>query len=647
LAFNVATSLVVKTSAAYEPPRPGEIEQLRATGQFASRLLLAGSLRNHEVNFYILRKAINKVRRMILKLSGRTPSEIEDLVPVMAPPADWRGMPTTGDVRILTILIEFQDHAAVNTRNDIDDGLFGAGDPALSPYESLAAYYARASYNQLDLSNGNTLDWYQTAYDRTTIDQSTTGRESLIKEVLDYHENQGHDFSQYDADGDGAVDYLVVIYAGPPDGWGTFWWGYYTKFLDTAYTLDGKTLGNYSWQWETVPAFNPRIVIHETGHALGVPDYYDYDDTVGPVGGLGGLDMMDANRGDHNCFSKFMLDWLVPYLVSGGTHFITLQASGDSPSSCVAIWPGITNDDLFSEFFLVQNRHRVENDAGLPGDGMLIWHIDATLNAAGTNFEYNNSFTAHKLVRLMEADGLEEIEAGLPADADDYWDLAEVFAQETTPSSARYDGTDSHVQVFNFGLPAVQMSATLQISWEALLPAGTVVAYSGDAVPDGWLLCDGSTVSRNQYSALFAAIGEVHGQGDGTTTFNLPDYRGYFLRGVDGGAGRDPDVATRTPLGPPWSPQQVGTVQPPATAPPVTPFVTNGGGQHSHSYMYTKNHHKDGTRVERFDEGKSDSLFELYPTGGTQSAGQHSHAISGGDTETRPKNAYVHWIIKY
>lgn len=63
-------------------------------------------------------------------------------------------------------------------------------------------------------------------------------------------------------------------------------------------------------------------------------------------------------------------------------------------------------------------------------------------------------------------------------------------------------------------------------------PPGMVVAYAGPNVPSGWLLCDGAYVSRTTYSALFAAIGTVYGAGDGTTTFNLPDYMGdKFLRG--------------------------------------------------------------------------------------------------------------------
>ncbi len=66
-----------------------------------------------------------------------------------------------------------------------------------------------------------------------------------------------------------------------------------------------------------------------------------------------------------------------------------------------------------------------------------------------------------------------------------------------------------------------------------LFPAGTVIAYaSGASVPDGWLVGDGRAVSRSTYIRLWQAIGTTYGSGDGSTTFNLPDYRGYFLRGT-------------------------------------------------------------------------------------------------------------------
>lgn len=73
----------------------------------------------------------------------------------------------------------------------------------------------------------------------------------------------------------------------------------------------------------------------------------------------------------------------------------------------------------------------------------------------------------------------------------------------------------------------------------AIFPAGAVLFFAMNDAPVGWKVCDGSLVSRATYAALFAAIGTIYGAGDGATTFRLPDLRGEFIRGVDGGRGVD------------------------------------------------------------------------------------------------------------
>jgi microcystin-dependent protein len=65
------------------------------------------------------------------------------------------------------------------------------------------------------------------------------------------------------------------------------------------------------------------------------------------------------------------------------------------------------------------------------------------------------------------------------------------------------------------------------------VPTGSVMPFAGSSAPLGWLLCDGSAVSRTTYAALFAVIGTIYGAGDGSTTFNLPDLRGRVVAGVD------------------------------------------------------------------------------------------------------------------
>jgi microcystin-dependent protein len=68
---------------------------------------------------------------------------------------------------------------------------------------------------------------------------------------------------------------------------------------------------------------------------------------------------------------------------------------------------------------------------------------------------------------------------------------------------------------------------------------GSVTAFAMPTPPEGWLVCDGSAVSRTDYADLYAAIGTVWGDGDQIATFNLPDLRGEFIRGFDAGRGVD------------------------------------------------------------------------------------------------------------
>lgn len=151
-----------------------------------------------------------------------------------------------------------------------------------------------------------------------------------------------------------------------------------------------------------------------------------------------------------------------------------------------------------------------------------------------------------------------------------------------------------------------------------LVPSGTVVAYGGTSAPTGWLMCDGSAYNRVSYSSLYTVINVFHGNGDGTTTFNVPDYRGRFLRGVDGTAGIDPDKGTRPAMATGGnSGNAVGSIQ------------NDELKSHQHTY----------------DESTNDgSTSRVAKTGGA-AQGSPFTALAGGN-ETRPKNAYVNYIIK-
>ena len=462
----------VTAVSAMEPPRKGELQRLARDGKLKARLDRARVIGNHKFSPQLV---YDFAKRNKALRSG------------FAPPPAWQGgMPASGTPKTLVLLVDFPDYPsdATNTVNFVNSQMFGTGIAANFPYESLTNYYKRSSYNALTIQ-GNVLGWYRASQNRSYYQGlgDGPGQRALMKEAINYYNTQGHDFSQYDNNGDGYIDIFYLKWTGPDNGWANFWWAYQWSFNDGSYVIDGKRFGKYIWSWvananyDGQTLYRPRVDIHETGHALGLPDFYDYDGNVGPDGGVGGLDMMHGNYGDHNAFSKAMLGWLTPTVVSSGTQSIALSPTATHPQS-VMIMPSSTGN-IFSEYFVAQYRKR-SSSAGndsfeYPTDGLTIWHVDATLNAGNTDFLYNNSYTSHKLLRLMEADGLEEIENNGNADAGDFFVSPKTFTPTTSPNSNRYSGTSTNVQVSNLSAAGATLSATFSIG----TPASTVAI--GDA----------------------------------------------------------------------------------------------------------------------------------------------------------------------
>ena len=149
------------------------------------------------------------------------------------------------------------------------------------------------------------------------------------------------------------------------------------------------------------------------------------------------------------------------------------------------------------------------------------------------------------------------------------------------------------------------------------IPPGTIVAFGGTTPPTGWLLCDGTAVNQTTYANLYAAIGCNFGCSGGN--FHLPDLRGRFLRGRDGGSGRDPDSGARTAMNTGGnSADNVGSVQ--------------GDDFESHTHdVYV---HDWNSNLLLGRSGNSGAITQTYLTGAT------------GGNETRPVNAYVNFIVK-
>lgn len=149
---------------------------------------------------------------------------------------------------------------------------------------------------------------------------------------------------------------------------------------------------------------------------------------------------------------------------------------------------------------------------------------------------------------------------------------------------------------------------------------GMVNAFAGANIPPGWLLCDGSEISRADYSSLFKVVGTIWGEGDGLTTFNLPDLRGQFLRGVSGSSSNDPDAGSRT------AKKSGGNTG------------NNVGSFQDDDFKY--HNHQINTIINNTNGNSGVAL-----TGGGPSSSNNTQ--NKGGNETRPKNANVYFIIKY
>ncbi len=390
-------------------------------------------------------------------------------------PKGAAAFPSLGVVKTFALLIDFEEYEHWFPQDEFQENLFGLSGTGASAYGSLRKYYNQASYDKLDIQ-GQAYGWHRASKPRSYYHPddnngyATDGerRNEVVEEAILAADAAGEDFSQYDNDGDGYVDYFLVIWAGPNGGWATFWWGYFGVSLPDDFVIDGVRFNTYSWQWENYHYFgetppepehwDPYVTIHETGHSLGLPDYYDYDGNVGPPGGCGGMDMMDGNWGDHNCFSKYWLGWLTPTIAFSNLNDQPLGATSLHPDA-VLFMPGFDPVAPWQEYFMAQNRSRFGLDFNYPSDGLVLWHIDARINEYG-GFLYDNSYAEHKLIKLMQADGLEEIENGQAgANAGDFYNSGEELSASSTPNSNRYNNTATNARCHDISADGENMTA--------------------------------------------------------------------------------------------------------------------------------------------------------------------------------------------
>jgi microcystin-dependent protein len=234
-------------------------------------------------------------------------------------------------------------------------------------------------------------------------------------------------------------------------------------------------------------------------------------------------------------------------------------------------------------------------------------------------------------------------------------ELAEAAQQTFNDFELLSNWTVSEINLLNTYISQYNISnfATIQqlneISEEMvkILPIGTVIPYPSHTLPSGFLECNGETVNRDQYGELFDIIGTIYGSGDNSTgdnntTFNLPDYRGMFLRGWSHGSNIDVDSLSRSDRGDGVNGDYVGTFQ--------------SDAMQSHKHDDIGHSHIVGNMFQT-TVIPLNSVNAIFFNGGGNLPSVNGHASLTDPTEstagpvrlsqeTRPKNKNVMYIIK-
>ncbi|MFA5421438.1 MAG: hypothetical protein WC344_01410 [Bacilli bacterium] len=326
------------------------------------------------------------------------------------------------DVEILVIPMELTDYPfTAKVLSDID--ILFNGTPAQTNYwESVSSFYDKSSYGNLTLSFA-IADKYDTGYtaaQAAALDTSETQYFStnlVRKAVTDYKAHNGGNSStqQFDDDDDGFIDAVWMIYSAPnysnsptiqsisEDYWAYVYWDYNQTPSTYGPTANVYAWASYDFMYEGggTTRVDGHTYIHETGHLLGLDDYYNYDEdsTYKPTGAI---DMMDYNVTDHNAWSKMALGWLKPFVVTGNAEITIdpVESSGDA----VLIaddWNGTSFDEfLLLELYTPTGLNQLDSQTSYAGayplgftlPGVRLYHVDSRLGV----YDYSNNFIAYE-----------------------------------------------------------------------------------------------------------------------------------------------------------------------------------------------------------------------------------------------------------
>ena len=376
---------------------------------------------------------------------------------------DGGAMPHVGNANLLIVPVNFLDFncgaqdICDARREKLEQSFFG--DSEDMEYESVASYYEKSSYGRLNLGGVVTPEFQ---INQTAVEWARAVRPNIDPELTLYHPAWGlteditawyreqrltnqDDFplpiEEFDQDDNGWIDAIIMIYNAPsyPNGnypedveddfWAYAYWNYNMLDFESENEADYPIpftffFASHDFMYEGYGSgiVDPHTFIHEMGHILGLQDYYTYDRLAGDWGPAGALDMMDNNVLDHNAYTKFLLEWIEPYVIDNTKQETTLTIAPFESSGDAIIINNAFNDSPYDEYLILEyytptglnEKHSLtpypgNNLQGFTEPGIKIYHVDSRIGGFDSETGFFVDFR-DEVIRLEE----EEFELGIP-----------------------------------------------------------------------------------------------------------------------------------------------------------------------------------------------------------------------------------------
>ena len=309
------------------------------------------------------------------------------------------------NVKALVVPVDFTDYPSSLFGNTEDESrervrkiMFGTEEELLAdytaeeldngvkPWYSLAGYYKSTSFGKCNIS-GTVAPWFHTGVEAASINKNNTSyAKDVAVRIQDYYRDSSHgiNLADYDANKDGFIDSIIMLYTAPITTTGEVWWAFCWSVSGAwgKYTADGSLEGANRFFWASFNFFyeyydadartikyhtteeikagtvhpDAHTMIHEYGHVLSLPDYYVTDYNKSDYSALGGADMMDNNVGDHNAYSKILYGWINPRRIDGSFGSITLDINSTTKTGDTIIIPasGEWNNTYLDQYVMIE-----------------------------------------------------------------------------------------------------------------------------------------------------------------------------------------------------------------------------------------------------------------------------------------------------